>query len=395
MSGSGVTLHSMPERAPAAWFDRILAIRNRWLSSPRFQSWAARFPLTKPFARRHARDLFDLCAGFVYSQILLACVQLRIFDVLAAGPQDVSSVAIRCGLSADAARRLLEAAVTLRLVQRCSCDRFGLGILGAALSANPAVLEMIRHHPMLYRDLGDPVALLRGTAGRTELAGYWPYARNAVPAELDSAKTAAYTTLMTNSQPLVAAEVLNGYPVHRHRRVLDVGGGEGAFLLSLAAHVPHLEMQLFDLPPVVARADARFATAGLTGRTRVFGGDFLTDPLPGGSDLVTLIRVLHDHDDAAVLQLLASILRAMPAGGTVLVAEPFAETPGAETVGAAYFAFYFLAMGQGRARTAVQLADLLERVGFVDVRVLSTAQSLQTGLLTGRRPVTEKSVNQT
>ncbi len=388
MSRSEATLPQMPEgRAlSAAWAGKLLGIRNRWLASPRFQSWAARFPLTRPFARQHARALFDLCAGFVYSQILLSCVQLRVFEVLGEGPQDSATVAARCGLSVDASRRLLEAAASLQLLERTSGDRFGLGILGAALSANPAVLAMIRHHPMLYRDLGDPVALLRGTVVRTELADYWAYARNGAPAALDATETAAYTTLMTDSQPLVAAEVLDGYPVHRHRRVLDVGGGEGGFLLSVAERAPHLELQLFDLPSVVVRAQARFAAAGLGRRASVAGGDFLAGPLPGGADLVTLIRVLHDHDDAAVLTLLANVLQALPPGGTVLIAEPLANTPGAETVGAAYFAFYFLAMGQGRARTQAELTQLLRRAGFVDVRLRPTAQALQTGLLSARRP---------
>lgn len=388
MSGPGATLHQgLERRAPAAWPGKLLGLRNRLLASPRFQGWAARFPLTRPFARQHARALFDLCAGFVYSQILLACVQVRLFDVLGEGPQDVAAVAARCGLSADASRRLLDAATSLQLVERCSGDRFALGILGAALSANPAVLAMIRHHPKLYRDLDDPVALLRGTAGEREIASYWAYARNAAPAALDAAETDAYTTLMTESQPLVAAEVLDRYPVQRHHCLLDVGGGEGAFLLVVAGRAPGLQLQLFDLPSVVARAQSRFAAAGLAGRTQITGGDFLTDPLPRGADLMTLVRVLHDHDDAAVLNLLARVLQALPAGGTLLVAEPFAETPGAETVGAAYFAFYFLAMGQGRARTPAQIAQLLRRTGFVSIRQLPTAQALQTGLISARRPL--------
>jgi demethylspheroidene O-methyltransferase len=66
--------------------DRILAWRDGLLQSPRFRRRAAAFPLTRPIARHHARSLFDLVAGFVYSQVLLACVQLRLFDVLSTGP---------------------------------------------------------------------------------------------------------------------------------------------------------------------------------------------------------------------------------------------------------------------------------------------------------------------
>ena len=50
--------------------------------APAFRRWAVAFPLTRGVARHRTRALFDLCAGFVYSQILLACVQLRLFDML-------------------------------------------------------------------------------------------------------------------------------------------------------------------------------------------------------------------------------------------------------------------------------------------------------------------------
>ncbi len=46
---------------------------------PDFQRFAGTFVLTRPIARRRAGALFDLCAGFVYSQILLACVRLAAF----------------------------------------------------------------------------------------------------------------------------------------------------------------------------------------------------------------------------------------------------------------------------------------------------------------------------
>ena len=43
---------------------------------------------------------------------------------------------------------------------------------------NPGVVAMIEHHAMLYGDLKDPIALLRGDVGAGQLAAYWPYAGN-------------------------------------------------------------------------------------------------------------------------------------------------------------------------------------------------------------------------
>jgi demethylspheroidene O-methyltransferase len=373
-----------PLAAAPSRLDRWFAVRDRLLASPRFQRWAAAFPLTEPIARRRARALFDLCAGFVYSQVLAAWVRLRLGDILLEGAQTRDALAQRLALSADATGRLLDAAVSLRLAARRGGDRYGLGPLGAALAGNPGIAAMVEHHALLYADLRDPVALLRGDGRDTELARYWPYAGAEAPAALPAERVAAYTGLMSASQSLVAGEVLDAYPFGRHRCLLDVGGGDGTFLAAAAARAPALRLMLFDLPAVAERARARFAAAGLADRATAIGGDFFADRLPAGADAVSLVRVLHDHDDAGAVAILRAVRRALPEDGVVLVAEPMAGTRGAEPVGDAYFGFYLLAMGRGRARTPDEIGDLLRRTGFGRIRLVATRRPLQMRLMVAR-----------
>jgi demethylspheroidene O-methyltransferase len=107
------------------------------VASPRFQRWAAGFPLTRGIARKNTRALFDLCAGFVYAQVLTACVRLDLFRILAEGPLALDVLALRLDLPVENARRLLRAAVSLDLVRALPDERFGLADLGAALTGNP------------------------------------------------------------------------------------------------------------------------------------------------------------------------------------------------------------------------------------------------------------------
>ena len=363
-----------------SWFNW----RNRLLGSDTFRRLAARFPLTRWVARRRAAALFDLVAGFVYSQILLACVRLRLFEILAEGPQPLEALAHRLGLAPPAAERLLAAAVALQLVERRSGARFGLGVLGAPMVGNQAIAAMVEHHGALYADLADPVALLRGEASDAHLANYWPYATGRQGA--GAQEVAAYTALMSASQPLVADEILDAYPLRGHRRLMDIGGGEGTFLLHVARRAPGLDLVLFDLPPVAERARLRFAQLGLSPRCQAVGGSFVTDPLPSGADIATLVRVVHDHNDDVVLRLLQAVRTALVPGGTLLLAEPMAETAGAEAMGDAYFGFYLLAMGSGRPRSQAELVSLLQRAGFESVRPVRTRMPLQTSLLVARTP---------
>ncbi len=385
--------------APPGWRQRWQAWRDSVLTSPDFQRRAARTWWMRPIARRRARGLFDLVAGFVYSQVLLACVRLKVFDLLAQGPLDESELARRLNLPLDNLQRLLAAAVALDLLehrnssqQRDGAACYGLGKLGAPMVGNAAIAALVEHHAVLYADLQDPVALLRGTGESPELSKYWAYATAAAPGALTPAQVNEYSALMSASQPLVAEEVLDSYDVRRHHCLLDVGGGQGRFLCAVARRAPGLKLMLFDLPGVVPVAHDALSAEGLADRSSVHGGDFTRDPLPTGADIATLIRVIYDHPDERALAILRAVYRALPPGGTLLLAEPMAGAPGAPRMGDAYFGFYLLAMHGGRSRTAVQLQKLIETAGFESVRELATPIPLQVGVLVAKKPAV-KSVN--
>lgn len=365
----------------SAWRARWIAWRNQRLQSPDFQRFAADFPLTRAIAHRRASQLFDLVAGFVYSQVLLACIRLDLLTKLRSGPRAVSELASEAKVSEAAMSRLLLAAAALDLVERLG-DRYALGAKGAALLGNAGLADMISHHDRLYADLLDPVGLLQRGKGE-HLAGYWPYATSGEPAESGDGAVSAYSALMGATQPAVAADVLDAYPMGRHRVVMDVGGGEGVFLKSVGARWPNLQLRLVDLPAVVERAKQTLQP--YANRAAFFPGDFLSEPLPEGADLITLVRILHDHDDAGVARILASARKALAPGGRILIAEPMADEGRRDRVAAAYFGLYLFAMGRGEARSPRVIGARLKSAGFRNPRVLRvrTPQLLQVVLADG------------
>ncbi|GLS46302.1 methyltransferase [Methylobacterium brachythecii] len=374
-----------PMPARRSWRERWLSFRNGRIASPAFQRWAAGFPLTRGIALRNTRALFDLCAGFVYSQVLFACVRLDLFSILRPGPQSIEDLSQPLGLSRECAERLLKAAASLNLVTALPDGRYALADLGAALIGNPSVAAMIEHHAMLYADLADPVALLRGRSEPTRLGQYWRYADHASLGGTSDEHVAGYSELMSASQALIAEDILDAYPFDRHAHLMDVGGGEGAFIAAAGRRHAALRLTLFDLPPVAERAATRLADHGLGARVDCLSGSFHADILPRGADAISLVRILHDHDDAHAAALVRSVHDALSPGGTILVAEPLADTPGAEPIGDAYFGFYLLAMGSGRARTVDELRAMLAAAGFSAIREFSTRRPLLTRLITAKR----------
>ena len=131
------------------WWDRCL-------TSQRFYQWSVSNPLTRWVTRRRSRQVFDLMAGFVYSQILLACVRLDIFRRVQDHPENLNSLAKQTQVSAPALQRLLNSAVALKLLTLRADQCYGLGPLGAPVAAFEGIQAMIEHHSTLYEDLLDP-----------------------------------------------------------------------------------------------------------------------------------------------------------------------------------------------------------------------------------------------
>ncbi|RIV85592.1 methyltransferase [Aurantiacibacter zhengii] len=361
---------------------RWAAWRNRVIASEGFQSFAARMPLLRPVARRRASALFDLLAGFTYTQTLLAFVESGMLELLGEGPCALERVASHTQLSPAATERLVRAAAALDLAEEVAPGWWTLGQQGAALSSNAGALAMVRHHALLYADLTDPLALLRQDREEpTKLSEFWRYAAREDPAAQGEDAVSPYSQLMATSQAMVAREVLAAYDFDRHASVLDIGGGHGVFLKALAHRFPRPRLGLMDLPGVIDGARRNCADLADAGRVEFHPGSFSADPIPGGYDCITLVRILHDHDDEPVVRLLSAIRKALAPGGRLVIAEPMSGTRGAEAMGDAYFGLYLWAMRSGRPRTRQEIGSLLKAAGFPGFRLVRTSQPVVTSLI--------------
>ena len=374
-TGQGVAQPKRPRLT--GWFYRLIA-------KPSFQNWASRFPLTRGVARREGAEMFDLVAGFVQSQVLMAVVELRILHRLMDAPRGPASLAREAGILPERMEILLQAAAALGLIRRRKDGRFGIARKGAALLGVPGLEAMILHHRAFYRDMEDPVALLRGEVD-TELANFWPYVFGA-RGDVDPAVTQTYSDLMADSQGLVAQDTLRMVSLAGVKSLMDVGGGSGAFALAVAQAYPTMDLAVFDLPDVVPSALTRFEAAGQTGRLTVHGGSFRSDSLPYGADAISLIRVLYDHSDDTVSGLLSKIYDTLPAGGRLIISEPMSGGATPERAGDVYFAFYTMAMRTGKTRSSQQISKFCAEAGFGQIQIPRTQRPFVTSVVTAVKP---------
>jgi demethylspheroidene O-methyltransferase len=364
-------------RSTGPWLPRLISSRG-------FQKWAARFPLTRRIVRREGEAMFDLLAGFCHSQVLSALVQLDILDSLMQGPLTSADLARRVDVPLERMEILLRAALALGLLKKRRGGTYTLSRTGAALVGVPGLGQMIRHHDVLYRDLSDPVAFFRGEV-KTELADFWPYVFGGA---MDPEVAATYSDLMAKSQILVSDDTLSTVNFRGITHLMDIGGGSGAFLEAVGRVYPQISLTLFDLPQVAPSARQRFESAGMMDRADIVGGSFRQGDLPVGADAISLVRVLYDHSDETVTDLLAKCFAALPAGGRLIISEPMTGGAHPTRAGDVYFALYTLAMRTGRARSAVEISALCEAAGFHSVQGLSAKRPFVTSCVIAEKPST-------
>ena len=141
---------------------------------------------------------------------------------------------------------------------------------------------------------------------------------------------------------------------------------------------PGLTLTLFDLPAVLD-------TARLPPRITLVPGSFRDDLLPEGADTISLVRVIHDHADPTVRALLSRVHAALPPGGRIIIAEPMGGGTRPDPATDVYFAFYRMAMGTGRTRSATEIAALLAEAGFTGITMHAGPRPYVTSVVTATR----------
>jgi precorrin-6B methylase 2 len=172
-----------------------------------------------------------------------------------------------------------------------------------------------------------------------------------------------------------ARALAEAYDFRRHTRLLDVGGGAGAFPIELRRHHPHLSGTVYDLPHVCAIAEARIKAAKLDAVIGTVAGDFLADrELPTGHDVVLLSMIMHNWGEDTDRELLAKCHAALPTGGAIVICELLLNPERSGPAEAALMGMNMLVETEaGKNYSETEYATWLTEVGFTEVSTLPLA----------------------
>jgi predicted O-methyltransferase YrrM len=170
------------------------------------------------------------------------------------------------------------------------------------------------------------------------------------------------------------------------RRLLDIGGGSGAYDIELCKQYGELRATVFDLPHVAAIAAGKITETGLTDRIETAGGNFF-EQLPGDHDVHLLSMILHDWDETKNRALLRRSYEALPSGGAVVISELLVNDEKTGQAPAALMSLNMLIETEGgRNYTPAEYSAWLEKAGFRHIETVWFDGPAANGAVIGRKP---------
>jgi len=298
----------------------------------------------------------ELAMNFQSSRVLLTAVELRLFSVIGDGGLTSAEVAGRAASHPRATDRLLNALGAMRLLVKRD---------GRFWNTPESRRYLDDRSPDFAAGLGHTASMWHTWSGLTDAVREGRPALRAAINERGDAWLTPFIAAMHYRAAQQAPEVAALVGLDGVRRVLDVGGGSGAFAMAFAEREPGLAAVVFDLPNVVPLTRDYIARAGLASRVTTAVGDYLVDPLPTGFDLVFLSAVIHSNAPDQNAALLASCAAALNPGGRVAVVDWVMDEDRMTPPGGAFFALNMLvATDHGDTFTEGEIRGWMDDAGL-------------------------------
>jgi spermidine synthase len=170
------------------------------------------------------------------------------------------------------------------------------------------------------------------------------------------------------------------------RKLLDIGGGSGAYAQAFLEASPGLTATIFDLPLVINMARRRLASTGLLDRIQLVAGDFYKDKLPTGHDLALLSAIIHQNSPEQNVELYRKIFSALQPEGRLVIRDHVMSSDHTQPTSGALFAVNMLVgTAGGRTYSFEEIKSALESAGFIKVNLIQHDERM-TGLVEGFKP---------
>jgi (2Fe-2S) ferredoxin/SAM-dependent methyltransferase len=320
-------------------------------------------------------DLHDRIRGFQESRAILTALELDLFNAIGAGAT-AEEAARKMGTAPRATEMLLQALAALGLVTKRD------GVFQNSPVAARYFTSGSKDDSRLA--LLHTANLWKRWSGLTECVRTGSPVERQAPATPGIDWTETFIAAMHRNAAVRSAPVVRAVGADGVRRMLDVGGGSGAYSIAFAKANPELHAEILDLAAVGPIAGRHIAEAGVGDRVRVRVGDLRADDLGEGYDLAFVSAICHMLSPDENRDLLRRAVKALAPGGRVVVQDFILENDKTGPRTAALFALNMLVgTAGGSTYSEEEYAEWLRGAGCGEVRRVRLPGPA--GLMIGKR----------
>jgi SAM-dependent methyltransferase len=301
----------------------------------------------------------EFAASFQKSRILLSGFELDIFTNIEDTGTSVAQVAGSLHLDEHACERLLNALASLGFLRKQSHLYYNTEASFTFLSKkSPEYLGGLMHSNHLWNTWSNLTHVVKT-------------GKSAHPAEInDRGEDWLFpfiNAMHDRAKKQAPAQVAN-IDLSNVKSVLDIGGGSGAFSMAFVSRKPEIEATVFDLPNVVPITRKFLEKEGFADRIKTYAGDYTSDNLPAGFDLVFLSAIIHSNSLDVNSDLIKKCYGSLNRNGRIVIQDWIMNNERTQPVGGAIFAINMLVGTEaGDCFTEEEVAKMLTDAGFTNI----------------------------
>ena len=333
-----------------------------------------------PEQRPTTVQLQQLSWAFTQSAVLFAAIEAGFFTAVSEAGASLQMIADAIGLSEANTKRMIVALLALDLIRRDGegfenapdVERFL--VKGKRGYAGPWI-KWFHHQWSGWGDLGER---LKPEAPEAALGFY------------DEGFTVEHARRYHEATASVgmgaARKFLREVDLGGRRKILDLGGGSGAYSIEAAKMYPELTAVVLDLAEVVVVAREHIAEHGIADRVTAEKCDFTSDPFPAGADVVLMNSNLPQYSGEIIERVVAKAFVALEPGGEMhICGEMINEDWVGPLIPAMCAVHRVLFNSTALPHTPSDCIGYFEKAGFEDVRVREFIPNILQHI-TGRKP---------
>lgn len=306
--------------------------------------------------------------GFFKSRVILTAAELDLFTRLNRGQARAEDLAKELECDQRCLTRLLDSLVALKLLAKQD-SLYRTSERGSLLSAEHPETEL----PMVLHLSG----LWETWDGLTETVKTGINPKRKPVSERGSDSLEAFIGAMHVVGRSLSIEIADFFDLSPFKRLLDIGGATGTYVMAFLQKNPEMTAVLFDLPDVILLAEKRLEGKGLLERVELVSGDFYKDELPKGCDLALLSAIIHQNSPQENLELYGKIHRALVRGGKLLIRDHVMDSGRTFPPQGTLFAINMLVNTKGGdTYTFEEIRNSLQTAGFGEVKLLRKGERM-------------------